>query len=277
MKHSQDCSTFLPIIRHQKSKIGFYFHIPFCPHICPYCDFTKTSRFSTKDVHAYFNALYISLDAMLNEFSDNPYMQQLTDCTVYFGGGTPSLFDAKFYAPIITKLSQKFALEEVTIETNPFSNRESFVAGYKQIGINRVTLGAQSLCHDTLKMLGRKHTKENIIHNIQWLKESGIEQIQVDLIYGLSHKRTISIDEEIKTIISAGATGISAYGLTLESRTVFGKSSDCIIDEDKAIQEYESILSTCAQLGLRQIETSNFSFLRPNTIIYIGMAIHILV
>lgn len=250
----------LPFIPNQKSKIGFYFHIPFCPHICPYCDFTKTNRFSKNDVEAYFQELYHSLDNVLLDYSQEYQNLNTTHCTVYFGGGTPSLFSAKFYSPILEKLSKRFELEEITIETNPFSNKKNFIKEYCNIGIHRVTLGAQSLCENTLHTLGRKHTKEDVLNNICWLREANIEQVQVDLIYGLNTERSMRIEDEIKTIISTGGTGISAYGLTLESRTVFAQSTNQIIDENKAVEEYESILNTCSELKLRQIETSNFSF-----------------
>lgn len=250
----------LPPIQNQKSKIGFYFHIPFCPHICPYCDFVKTSRFSKINIDIYFQELYHALDKILQNFKDTNLIGNSSHCTVYFGGGTPSLFDAKFYAPLLKKLSQCFLLEEVTIESNPFTNKDNFVSKYREIGIDRITLGAQSLCDKTLQTLGRKHTQNQILNNIKFLNQCGFTQIQVDLIYGLSSKRTIPINDEIKRIIDLGATGISAYGLTIEPRTRFGQTGQTIVDEDTTIHEYSCILDTCLALGLKQIETSNFSF-----------------
>jgi len=249
----------LPNLSNQKAKLGFYFHIPFCPHICPYCDFTKTSKFTSKDIKSYFNALLKSLDDLLIKYSDNAYLADQTHCTVYFGGGTPSLFPANLYAPLIQRLSQQFICEEISIETNPFTNKKNFISEYKKIGINRVTLGAQSLCHNTLKLLGRKHTKEDTLNNIRWLKDNAINEIQVDLIYGLDLNRTLSISEEVNELISAGATGISAYGLTLESRTIFGKSDKKLINESNAIYEYNQLINVCSKLKLQQIESSNFS------------------
>lgn len=251
---------FLPELSSQKSKIGFYFHIPFCPHICPYCDFVKTSRFSKKTVDIYFQELYRTLNFLLENFSNTYISSNLTHCTVYFGGGTPSLFNAKFYEPILNQLSQRFILEEVTLESNPFTNNQNFFQKYRDIGIDRITLGAQSLCPNTLKTLGRKHTQNDIIKNIQFLRECNFKQIQVDLIYGLKSPRSLAIEEEINTVINAGATGISAYGLTIEPRTLFGQTSEIFIDDDVAISDYHSILAACRSLGLRQIETSNFSF-----------------
>lgn len=262
----------LPKIPNQKSKVGFYFHIPFCPHICPYCDFVKTSQFSKKSVDVYFQELYCSLDLLLKDFLNVDFMRDLTHCTVYFGGGTPSLFPAKFYEPILKRLSQYFTLEEVTLESNPFTNNRHFFSDYRAIGIDRITLGAQSLCSDTLKALERKHTKKDILDNIQFLKKCLFNQIQVDLMYGLAVPRTIPIDREINTMIDAGATGISAYGLTIEPRTSFGQSTEIMTNEEIAIFEYETILKTCSSLGLRQIETSNFSFFdaKHNNIYWYG-------
>ncbi len=252
--------SFLPNLPNQKSKFGIYFHVPFCPHICPYCDFVKTSKFTKKDVDAYFEGMQNQLKSLLNEYKNNNALLNSSYCTVYFGGGTPSLFPAKYYEPLLKIIKSNFLLEEVSIETNPFTNRQNFIADYQAIGFNRVTLGAQSLCSATLKTLGRKHMPKDIINNIKWLREAGIEQIQVDLIYGLQEKRSLSITDEVKTLIDAGATGISAYGLTIEARTIFGQSSDQITNEDNAITEYLELLEVCKNLGLKQIETSNFSF-----------------
>ena len=253
--------SVLPPLPHQKSKIGFYFHVPFCPHICPYCDFVKTSRFTRKDVEAYFQSMRRQLKKILDQFSNHPALLETTHCTVYFGGGTPSLFPKRYYEPFLQILSEKFELEEVSIETNPFTNKENFILDYAHLGVNRVTLGAQSLCEGTLKILGRRHTSQNILNNISWLKEAGIEQIQVDLIYGLKTKRSLSITEEVRTLIDAGATGISAYGLTIEARTVFGQAKKTkLADDEVAIREYSELLDICKTLGLQQIETSNFSF-----------------
>ena len=222
----------------QKATIGFYFHIPFCPHICPYCDFIKTSKFTKKDIIEYFNELKIQLKFFINNIPEyhNKHI------TVYFGGGTPGLFEASYYKELFDILNSFFYIEEATLETNPLTNLERRFEDYLNVGFNRITLGAQSLCSNALKILGRKHTPENILNNIKWAKNAGFKNIQVDLIYGLKNGvRTISVKDEIESLYEAGSSGISAYALTIEKRTLFAKTD--FANDDIAVQEYYEILN----------------------------------
>lgn len=251
----------------QKSRIGFYFHIPFCPHVCPYCDFVKTSRFSKNDVDAYF----VELKNQTTEFLKLLPHEQ-THATVYFGGGTPGLFDAKFYAPLIELIANRITIEECTIETNPFTNSAKKIADYKKIGFDRMTLGAQSLCEKTLKVLGRKHTRDDVLRNVNEALSAGISQLQVDLIYGLKPGlRSHTLASEIETVVRQGATGISAYALAIEKRTLFANTDWA--NDDSAADEYVQLYETCAAFGLKQIETSNFSKYeaRHNNIYWYGL------
>ncbi len=251
----------------QKSKLGFYFHIPFCPHICPYCDFIKTSKFSKKDVTLFFSEMKLQLEYFIKQLPE--YNKQYV--TVYFGGGTPGLFEASYYEDFFQIIKENFLIEEATLETNPLTNIERRFDDYFRIGFNRITLGAQSLCPQTLKLLGRKHSPENIIKNIDWARKAGFENIQVDLIYGLKNGvRTIPVQKEIELLHSAGASGISAYALTIEKRTLFAKTD--FANEDVAANEYSEILRKCLAIGFKQLETSNFSSLetKHNNIYWYG-------
>jgi oxygen-independent coproporphyrinogen-3 oxidase len=239
----------------QKSRIGFYFHVPFCAHLCPYCDFIKTTRFSPRDIDAFFENLLLQLNQELSELDAD----DLSHATVYFGGGTPGLFPPSRYEPILETLRNRFELEEVTIETNPLTNRSHWFEGYQKIGVNRVTVGAQSLCRSVLKLLGRQHTREDVKNTIYWARSAGIGDVQVDLIYGLTPgKRSHPLVSEISELVQYGATGISGYILTLEERTQFAKRMD-LVDEDNCISEYEILYDTCMSYGFIQRETSNFA------------------
>lgn len=251
----------------QQAKLGFYFHIPFCPHICPYCDFIKTSKFTKKDVSIYFSELLAQLEYFISLIPE--YYNQ--NVTIYFGGGTPGLFEASYYEKFFKIISNYFIIEEATLETNPLTNYERRLNEYFQLGFNRITLGAQSLCQSVLNFLGRKHTSKNILDNINWACKAGFKNIQVDLIYGLKNGiRTIPIQNEIELIYEAGCSGISAYALTLEKRTLFGKTD--YANEDIAVNEYFEILKKCKDIGFTQLETSNFSALeaKHNNIYWYG-------
>ncbi|BBH52156.1 coproporphyrinogen-III oxidase family protein [Fluviispira sanaruensis] len=239
----------------QKSRIGIYLHIPFCPHICPYCDFVKTSKFTKKDVNAFFSELSAQLDFFLEKI---PHSQNKEYATVYFGGGTPGLFDAFYYEPLLDKIRDRYFIEETTLETNPLTNIKRRFSDYLSVGFDRITLGAQSLCPETLKILGRKHKRDTVLNNIEWARTAGFDNIQVDLIYGLKKEiRTINVADEIQELNDAGASGVSAYALSIEKRTLFA-NKDFACDENAA-SEYLLILNKCKSLGFKQLETSNFS------------------
>jgi oxygen-independent coproporphyrinogen-3 oxidase len=123
-----------------ESRLGIYVHVPFCPHICPYCDFVKTAKFSRADVSAYFSQLIVQFDVLCTQVPDD-----ITTVTVYLGGGTPSLFPAAYYQPLIQKISSRFRIEEFTVETNPFTNSNKAFSEWTALGATRMTLGAQSL------------------------------------------------------------------------------------------------------------------------------------
>lgn len=234
---------------------GIYVHVPFCPHICPYCDFVKTSKFSRSQVQTFFEGVSTQLDATIDTATSHGFKT----VTLYFGGGTPGLFPGSMFAPLVEKVARQFRIVEATIETNPYTNTEHNFEGYLKAGLNRVTLGVQSLDDAVLKFLGRRHSNAQALQNVKWARGIGFPQVQVDLIYGIASKGwTRNIEDEIRQLVDAGATGVSAYALTIEERTEFGSSH--FDDEAEAQREYETILNTCIALGMKQVETSNFSF-----------------
>lgn len=240
-----------------EARLGIYVHVPFCPHICPYCDFVKTAQFKNKDVKTFFAELEQQFEE-LSKFVPS----SVKTVTLYFGGGTPSLFSAHFYAPLVEKIKSRFSISEFTIETNPYTNAKTGFRAFADMGVNRVTLGAQSLSQTVLNYLGRKHTPAQILDNLKFAHEAGIHEVQVDLIFGLrqlAEKRNIV--QEARRLAEAGASGVSCYLLTIEQSTAF-KSETTALDED-IVAEYESLLQACDGLGFTQFETSNFSKTAP--------------
>lgn len=236
-----------------QSRLGIYVHVPFCPHICPYCDFVKTSRFSRTDVHAYFQALRSQLERAMADVPD-----EVQTVTLYFGGGTPSLFPPDYYQPLVEIIRDRFTIEEFTVETNPFSNRENAFKKWKELGVQRITLGAQSLNSDVLAYLGRKHSADDVLRNIDQALASGLSNIQVDFIFGvrkLSSRRDLI--SEVRDVSRQGATGVSCYLLTIERSTAF--ANELSPDDEFSVNEYTSLVSACEELGFTQYETSNFS------------------
>ncbi|NBW82449.1 coproporphyrinogen III oxidase family protein [bacterium] len=236
-----------------RSRLGIYVHVPFCPHICPYCDFVKTARFSRKDVESYFLALEKQFDTLVASVPAD-----LKTVTLYLGGGTPSLFPASFYKPLVNKIRGRFELEEFTIETNPFTNVAGAFRQWAELGVTRITLGAQSLDDDVLKYLGRKHTREDVFASLGSAFDAGIKDVQVDLIFGLKAGFAgRNIGSEISQLAQKGATGVSCYLLTIEKSTAF-LNEQSATDED-AILEYQQVCEATSAAGFVQFETSNFS------------------
>jgi oxygen-independent coproporphyrinogen-3 oxidase len=238
----------------QRSRIGIYVHVPFCTSICSYCDFIKTSRFDRADADVFFERCLLQLRELL----DTHFFQE-GSCTLYFGGGTPGLFPAERFEPIIMEVAKRFEIEECTLETNPALTTAKRFLEFRSIGIDRVTIGAQSLCSNVLQVFGRRHSPNEGLDAVRMARAAGFDQVQVDLIYGLRDgERTTRLDDEVRAFVAAGATGISGYALSLEKRTRLFCSN--ISDEDVAAREYVILQKTCLELGMKQNETSNFSF-----------------
>ena len=236
-----------------RSRLGIYVHVPFCPHICPYCDFVKTARFTRNDVHAYFAALIRQFDFLISSVPHH-----IRAVTVYLGGGTPSLFPPEMYQPLIEKISSRFEIEEFTVETNPFSNLDRHFNQWLNLGVTRVTLGAQSLAPEVLTYLGRKHTPADVIRNIESARAAGIKNIQVDVIFGIKGSvQERDVAREIELLARHGATGVSCYLLTIEESTAFRDEQNA--PDESVVDEYSRILQVCERLGFEQHETSNFS------------------
>ena len=235
-----------------QARLGIYVHVPFCPHICPYCDFVKTSRFTRADVQSYFAGLEEQYELLMKEIPS-----EIQTVTLYLGGGTPSLFSPDMYQSLVKKISSRFLIEEFTIESNPFTNAEKNFRQWVDLGVNHMTLGAQSLHPEVLKYLGRKHSPELILKNIELAKLAGIESIQVDLIFGVRELATErELSSEIRALAHSGATGVSCYLLTIEDSTSFVDEKTA--DDSRICDEYKSICETATDLGFAHHETSNF-------------------
>lgn len=239
----------------QSSTLGLYFHVPFCPHLCPYCDFVKTDRFKRSEVLAYFRWLEQELeDLLLDE-----RVAKHRCVTVYFGGGTPGLFWGRFYASLLDRIRRSFDIEECTIECNPWLVSKEKMASWREVGFDRLTLGVQSLSGHVLDFLGRPHRRLDVERALEWARCSGFENIQVDLIYGLpEHVSGYSPSGDVESLASWGVSGVSCYALTVERETRFGASGIVACDE-RAADQYVELLETCERAGFVQRETSNFS------------------
>ena len=200
------------------SSWGLYIHIPYCAKICHYCDFAKTAWFDNHHTSRYFSALSSHLRYLVAFLKSS--QGQLS--SVYFGGGTPSLF-AEEYEPIFDIIRSVMAVGcEVTLEANPDHVTAAQLVCYQQLGINRLSLGVQSLDKRHLTTLSRHHSADQAIRSME-LVAHYFEHWNVDLIYGIPHQHLDEFMVDLERVTRLGCEQLSLYHLTFEPRTVMGR------------------------------------------------------
>ncbi len=194
---------------------GIYIHIPFCIRRCPFCDFTLVTDAPGKLVDSYINALCLEI-----EQSKSP--TPLT--SIYFGGGTPSILSIDHLGTIFGALKKNFKWEsniEITLETNPEDVSSERVRAWKTLGINRLSLGVQSMDDVQLKRLGRNHLEKNVIDAFDVFQKENFLNISVDLMFGLENQTLGSWKSTLSKIIALKPKHISTYNLTIEKNTKY--------------------------------------------------------
>jgi oxygen-independent coproporphyrinogen III oxidase len=233
---------------------GLYVHIPFCEHICFYCDFAKRVAKNREMIDEY-------LTYLKQEFDQLPDTEKSFD-TIYIGGGTPSMLDLNQLTTVF-EMFKGLNPVEYTIEVNPESYSHDKGLLFKQYGINRVSLGVQSFEPSILAYIGRKHTNDQVIDTIVDLNRLGIENISIDLIFAIPGQTMASIEHDLDMVSSLPIKHISYYSLILEEKTVFYhqylKKQFRKTDIDLEADMYEYILKRLNHLGFTQYEISNFT------------------
>lgn len=228
--------------------IGIYIHIPFCERKCPYCDF-----YSVCDDR--LTAPYC--DALLRSITELP--DGIKADTVYFGGGTPSLF-AKQLEKILEALSKKVILSgdaEITAEINPNSSSKEVFRLLRSAGVNRLSIGVQSFADDELKTLGRLHSADTAEKTFFTAREEGFRNISLDLMLAVWGQTAETLDLSIGKIKELAPEHISAYMLILEEGTEF--EDKIPVDEEEQGKQYLHICQSLEAMGLMQYEISNFA------------------
>ncbi len=236
------------------NKLGLYLHIPFCKRKCEYCDFYSVTDISL--MSAYVDRL---CEELIDKSSE--CMGYCVD-TIYFGGGTPSLLSGEDVDKIISTIRKHYNLSvnaEITIEVNPSSLTEEKACKYAEIGITRVSVGMQSACESELDVLGRLHSSDDFDAAFDLLRQAGITNISVDLMYGLPGQNIASLKKSLEYIVSKAPEHVSAYCLKVEEGTPFYCSGISEADEDIAYEQYEYICDTLGDHGYHRYEVSNFA------------------
>jgi oxygen-independent coproporphyrinogen-3 oxidase len=238
--------------------LHLYLHIPFCKQACHYCDF----HFSTQ-----LNGKERIVQAILKEIDlQKKYLQNKSLKTIYFGGGTPSLLTKEELDDIFQKINEHFDIlpqAEITLEANPEDLNIEYLSLLKKRGINRLSIGVQSFQDKNLLFLNRNHSADiakNAIHNAQLI---GINNISIDLIFGIPQSTTDELKADILTAVNLNISHISAYSLTIEPKTVFGvrkrKKQFQEIPDIEMAKQFEITHSLLENNGFEGYEISNFA------------------
>ena len=234
--------------------LGLYIHIPFCEKKCNYCDFY--SAFYNKDT------LGVYLDALKGEIKKWGGKINRPIDTIYIGGGTPSLLGEEIIS-LADCIKENFVVldtAEFTVEANPSSSND-FLAFAKVAGVNRLSIGVQSGCDETLKILGRTHTAHEAALTVKAARDLGFENISLDLMIALPHSSIDTLKKDIDFILSLKPEHISSYILKIEQNTVFSKKYDTLNlpDDDDAAEQYLYMCKTLGENGYNHYEISNFA------------------
>jgi oxygen-independent coproporphyrinogen-3 oxidase len=239
---------------------SLYFHIPFCSHRCAYCDF-NTYAGQQDSIPAYVDALCREI-----EFIGRRFPQGNKIHTIFFGGGTPSLLSPNQFDSIFHSIRKYFDLTEdaeVTIEANPGTVSFEQLQKLRTIGINRISFGIQSANSEELRMLERAHDFFDVINSVSWARAAGFDNLNLDLIYGLPEQSIQTWQTTVKRILDLHPDHISAYALTLEHGTPFGRWSKrgllSLPDPDLAAEMYEWASEAFELAGYIQYEISNWA------------------
>ncbi len=236
--------------------LSLYVHIPWCVRRCPYCDFNSHAAPQVIPASNYVEALVTDLE------QDLPLVWGRPIGSIYFGGGTPSLFSAAHIAALLAAIRARLELRpdvEVTLEANPGTIEYDSFPAYAQAGVNRVSLGVQSFDNDLLGRIGRIHSRQEIEQSLRSLDASGISNFDLDLMYALPGQTREESRCDIEWAINAQPRHISFYQLTIEPNTAFASQPPDLPTEDVAWDMYQSGVRLLEKAGYGQYEISAFA------------------
>lgn len=245
----------------EQQELGIYVHIPFCKQKCYYCDFVSYSN-KCEQVENYINAIK-------KEISSYDF-KKYNVTTIYIGGGTPSYIDSKQIKSILElikaklkKNKKKFEDIEITIEVNPGTVTEEKLQDYKEVGINRISIGLQTTNDTLLKQIGRIHTYQEFLNTYNLAKEIGFGNINVDLMLGLPNQTIENLKDSLNEVIKLNTNHISVYSLIIEEGTPIAKLLDDgkleLPDEEQERRMYWYVKNFLELNGYNHYEISNFA------------------
>ncbi len=237
---------------------GLYFHIPFCKRICAYCDFFRVAR---------LEMLGEAVEAMHREMEEQAdFLTDKNIKTIYFGGGTPSLLGPREFQRFIDHAAQLWDLSqvgEITVEANPDDITEEWVSELRTTQVNRVSLGIQSLNDAELKFMNRRHSSAQAVNAVRRLQAAGISNITIDLIFGVDGFGLDVLEVVVEEVLKLGVQHISAYHLTIEPDTAFGRrlarGEMREVEESISEAEFDFLHQRLTSAGYEHYEVSNYA------------------
>jgi putative oxygen-independent coproporphyrinogen III oxidase len=236
--------------------LSLYIHLPWCLQKCPYCDFNSHALRQTLPETAYIQALLADFDQGF------PSVQGRLLSSIFFGGGTPSLFSPQSIAEILAYVEKKMPFKqsiEITLEANPGTFEQKKFADFKSAGVNRLSIGVQSFQDTKLEKLGRIHGAKQAITAVEMAYRVGFENINIDLMYGLPEQSIPDAIFDLETACRLAPTHISWYQLTLEPNTLYAAKPPPLPEDDAIWDMQETGQLLLAQAGFTQYEVSAYA------------------
>ncbi len=236
--------------------LALYVHLPWCVRKCPYCDFNSYAVREALPETAYLDALGRDLEAQSVDVRGRPVI------SVFFGGGTPSLFAPESIGRVLQKARAHFAVAddaEVTLEANPGTVERGRFAEYRQAGVNRVSLGAQSFDARQLERLGRIHSPQETIRAAAELHAAGLTNFNLDLMYALPGQTVADAASDVEQALALKPAHLSHYQLTLEPGTQFAANPPVLPEDDVAADMLNACQERLADAGFSQYEVSAYA------------------
>ena len=244
--------------------LSLYIHIPWCVRKCPYCDFNSHEIKSTAGIahqsnlpeELYTTALIQELDSRLHLLHQRPIK------SIFFGGGTPSLFSAQAIAKILDGITQRMSVSsdiEITLEANPGTAEQLRFQDFYAAGINRLSLGIQSLQDDKLRTLGRIHDSQQAMQAIRMAKKAGFCNINLDLMYGLPNQTIAEAIQDLEAALQFEPAHLSWYQLTIEPNTVFYRQKPVLPSDELTWETFQIGQAHLQQSGFQQYEISAYA------------------
>lgn len=234
---------------------GVYVHLPFCPYICPYCDFAKWTWDDARAAR-YLRALHAELTCA----------PEVDAATLFFGGGTPTTYDPAAIAGLIADIRMRLRLPraaEVTVEANPDPSLPARLAALHAAGVNRLSIGVQSFEPSELRVLGRRHTVADVTRAVAAARDAGFDNVSLDLMFGVPGQTEASWERSLEHAIALGVEHVSCYGLTIETGTPYAtwyaREPGAFADDTLEARLYALAIARLGAAGFEHYEISNWA------------------